>query len=228
MFKKFFNNTRKPSSSFGGRMMLSMMNKGHDPMARWGLDFLKECWPLLQAGADEVVGAEGSAGPVLAKGSFDAIDLGCGGGRNLQHLLGMTSGQVYGLDYSEASIERSTAENREALDSGRLQLFNCSVAEIPLEDESVDLATAFETIYFWPGLVDCFREVWRVLRPGGAFLIVNECTEPKQSEVWTKIIEGMRVYEVEEIRAALLAAGFPEAGFKLCEKRNWKAFVVRK
>ena len=37
-----------------------------------------------------------------------------------------------------------------------------------------ELATAFETIYFWPGLEKCFAEVARILKPGGIFMIVNE------------------------------------------------------
>ena len=32
-----------------------------------------------------------------------------------------------------------------------------------------DAVTAFETVYFWPDLPRCFREVFRVLRPGGTF-----------------------------------------------------------
>lgn len=36
-------------------------------------------------------------------------------------------------------------------------------------DASFDAVTAFETIYFWPDLPKCFREVYRVLKPGGTF-----------------------------------------------------------
>lgn len=42
-----------------------------------------------------------------------------------------------------------------------------------------DLATAFETIYFWPRLEKCFSQVANVLKPGACFLIVNE------SEIYT-------------------------------------------
>ena len=31
-----------------------------------------------------------------------------------------------------------------------------------------------ETIYFWPGLKECFAQVAKVLKPGGTFMIVNE------------------------------------------------------
>ena len=44
-----------------------------------------------------------------------------------------------------------------------------SVAELPFEAEQFDVATAFETVYFWPELAQNFREVYRVLKPGGVF-----------------------------------------------------------
>ena len=36
----FFENTRKPVG-LGGKIMVSMMNLGHSPVARWGLHFLE-------------------------------------------------------------------------------------------------------------------------------------------------------------------------------------------
>ena len=36
------------------------------------------------------------------------------------------------------------------------------------------MVTAFETVYFWPELAQNFREVYRVLKPGGVFFICNE------------------------------------------------------
>ena len=44
-----------------------------------------------------------------------------------------------------------------------------SVAELPFEAEQFEVVTAFETVYFWPELVQNFREVYRVLKPGGVF-----------------------------------------------------------
>lgn len=40
-----------------------------------------------------------------------------------------------------------------------------------------DLVTAFEAVYFWPDLPRSFREVYRVLKPGGTFFICNECSD---------------------------------------------------
>ena len=42
---------------------------------------------------------------------------------------------------------------------------------MPFEDNTFDIVTAFETVYFWPDIEKSFGEVKRVLKPGGMFLI---------------------------------------------------------
>lgn len=57
---------------------------------------------------------------------------------------------------------------------GHSAVFQGSVEHMNFTDASFDVVTAFETVYFWPGLPKCFQEVYRVLKPGGIFLICNE------------------------------------------------------
>ena len=42
-----------------------------------------------------------------------------------------------------------------------------SVADMIFADDWFDAVTAFETVYFWPDLPQCFRDVYRVLKPDG-------------------------------------------------------------
>ena len=69
------------------------------------------------------------------------------------------------------------------------------------------MVTAFETIYFWSDLQHTFTEVARVLKPGGAFLICCEMSDPT-NEVWTSRVEGMVVYSEDQLKATLVNAGF--------------------
>lgn len=90
-------------------------------------------------------------------------------------------------------------------------MLQADVSQLPFPDASFDLATAFETVYFWLGLAHCFSEVARVLRPGGIFLIVNEADGLDPSSLkYETIIDGMKIYSPEEIKAALREAGFIE------------------
>lgn len=57
---------------------------------------------------------------------------------------------------------------------GRCVVQQGDVSLLTLKEEKYDLATEFETYYFWPELEKCFEQVANVLKTGGYFLIVNE------------------------------------------------------
>lgn len=72
----FFQNTCKPEG-LAGRLMVSMMNAGHAPMAKWGFSHIQ------------------------VPNDAACLDIGCGGGANLRRLLEKCpQGHVTGIDYS--------------------------------------------------------------------------------------------------------------------------------
>ena len=127
------------------------------------------------------------------------LDCGCGGGANLAKLLkACPAGIVKGIDYSPVSVERAQELNRKAIQAGRCVVTQGSVQDMLFAGNWFDAVTAFETVYFWPELPRSFREVRRVLKPGGTFLLCNECGggDPKD-EKWTEKIPGMTIYTPE-------------------------------
>ena len=181
----FFENTRKPTG-LGGKLMVSMMNLGHSALANWGLRFLDL--------------------PKDAK----ILDCGCGGGANIKKMLKKCpQGIVKGVDYSPVSVEKAKKVNEQAIVRDRCVVWQGSVTRIIFAASWFDFATAFETVYFWPDLVQSFREVKRILKPGGTFLICNECGgDNPADEKWTEKIDGMKIYKDTELKATLEAAGF--------------------
>lgn len=180
----FFENTRKPVG-FGGRIMVGMMNIGHRGLADWGLQFL----PLAP--------------------DAKVLDCGCGGGANIQKLLKKCpQGIVKGIDYSAVSVQTARDVNEKAIQAGRCVVWQGSVDSIIFASGWFDAVTAFETVYFWPDLAACFREVNRVLKPGGTFLICNECGDAASGEKWEKRIDGMTVYTDAQLHALLEQSGF--------------------
>ena len=170
MFKGFFNNARKPEGRMG-RMMASGMNGGtHEKLARWGMSHF------------EVKG--------------DVLDIGCGGGGNIGRILVMDSvNTVSGVDYSEVSVNKSREVNAKAIEDGRCSVVQGNVVDLPFEDRSFDVATAFETVYFWPDMNRSFEEVYRVLRSGGTFAVTNESNGVDKASVkYAGIIDGMNLY----------------------------------
>jgi ubiquinone/menaquinone biosynthesis C-methylase UbiE len=61
-------------------------------------------------------------------------------------------------------------------------------SSLPFKDEKFDLATAFETIYFWPDLVNDFKEVNRVLKSGGKSSSVTK--QPNQRDLKSGLIRS--------------------------------------
>ena len=87
---------------------------------------------------------------------------------------------MQGIDYSAVSVEKARKVNAGAIAAGRCTVQQASVAELPFEAEQFDVVTAFETVYFWPDLAQNFREVYRVLKPGGTFSFAMKQTAKRQ------------------------------------------------
>lgn len=203
MIKKFLQNTCKPQGLMG-RMMTVMMNNGHARLAEWGFSHLK------------------------FRKNMDVLDIGCGGGANVSVLLRRCpEGKVTGMDYSSVCVSQSKKKNQKAAAAGRCRIVQASAEKIPFADNSFDLITAFETVYFWPDLGACIRNIYGKLRRGGVFLICNEDSDPADDR-WTKIIDGMRVYSEEELRGYLKEAGFTQISVDRMEKKGWLCVWAKK
>lgn len=199
----FFENTRKPTG-FGGKLMVLMMNVGHRALSDWGLRFLK-----------------------LAPDA-KVLDCGCGGGANIRTLLKKCpKGIVKGIDYSAVSAEQARKRNADAIQAGRCAVWQGSVEQIIFASGWFDAVTAFETVYFWPDLPKSFREIRRVLRPGGTLLICNECSgDAPGDEAWTKKIAGMRIYPAAELQRLLEQAGFRR--IQIHKTSRWLCLTAQK
>ena len=205
LIRSFFNNTRKPTG-LRGRLMLSRMNAEHASVSDWGMAQLRATSPRSIA------------------------ELGCGGGRNAAELLRRyPDANLIAIDYSSESVGRTARVNAAEVAAGRCRTLQADVSDLPLPDDSFDLATAFETVYFWPGPVASLREVLRILKPGGTLLVVNEAdgTDPK-AERWTRVIDGLSIYTEQELVRFLQEAGFVDVRSYCDERRHWLCLLAEK
>ena len=205
LMKKFFSQTRKPEGILG-KMMLSGMNSGHAKLADWGMSHLTKIDPK------------------------EIVEIGCGGGRNAGELLGRYStAKVTAIDYSEVSVAKATSYNQKNIEAGKCVVRQGDVSQLDLPEEKYDLATAFETIYFWPGLEKCFSEVAKVLKSGGVFMIVNESDGTDAASLkYEQKIEGMKCYTGEAIEEALKAAGFRKTKTIHHSSKPWITVLAKK
>jgi ubiquinone/menaquinone biosynthesis C-methylase UbiE len=134
-----------------GRVNLWSMNRRHSKVTEWGLAH------------------------VSIRKRDTILDVGCGGGRTVARLAAMAAeGKTYGIDYSEESVATSRRSNRQSIAAGHVEILSGSASRVPFPDQMFDLVTAVETHYYWPDLNADMREVLRVLKPGGTFIIIAE------------------------------------------------------
>ena len=182
--KRFLAHCGKPQGR-AGRWMVRGMNFGHKPIASWGLAQLD------------------------GEGDFQRIgEFGCGGGANVQQLLHKYPGcSITAVDFSDICVQETCARNQSAIDGGRLRVIHSDIAALQLPAGSLDLITAFETVYFWPE--GAFANVHSLLRAGGLFLIVQELEGGSaMARFWEKWVANLKVHTADELTARLRAAGF--------------------
>jgi ubiquinone/menaquinone biosynthesis C-methylase UbiE len=207
MVKEFFLNLRKPQG-IGGSITLWSMNLVHGTMAKWGLKYLN------------------------IKNNDSILDVGCGGGANISRILRKVSNlKLFGLDYSELSVKKSIKHNKKAIDKKQCEIRQGSVSNIPYNDETFDIVTAFETIYFWPDIKNDTKEILRVLKPGGIFFICNDVVhldnEKPPYEYFTKLLD-LKIYSPEDFNNILTDSGFIDIKINLSKNKKFICIIARK
>jgi ubiquinone/menaquinone biosynthesis C-methylase UbiE len=158
---------------------------------------------------------------------FRILDVGFGGGRTISKLAALaTEGKVVGVDFSAASIAVARKTNKQWISSGRVEIREGSVSQLPFAAASFDLVVAIETHFWWPDLPGDFREVFRVLKPGGELAVVAEIYKGatiKSAKHLEKILPtlGMKLLSPDEHRDLLTGAGYSNVQITLEPARGW-------
>ncbi len=193
-------NPGKPEGEDGARM-LARMNTSHEPVTEWALEYLN---------MDD-------AGQIL--------DIGCGGGATIRRLSDrFPQATVTGLDHSPVSVEQSTDYNRDLIGKGRARVVQGSVEDMPFDENSFDRITTVESFYFWPEPEENLKEVVRVLKPGGQFLLIADIYGKAGLDPDT--LRNIELYDLfnpskEEFHLMFRDAGFTAVRIHLQEGTDW-------
>lgn len=103
-----------------------------------------------------------------------AVDLGCGPGHLVVRLAQMAPLlQVTGLDLSDEMLSEAEDLASRSGAGDRISFREGDAAQIPFPDASLDLVVSTLSLHHWSEPVAVLDEIARVLRPGGAFLILD-------------------------------------------------------
>jgi arsenite methyltransferase len=100
------------------------------------------------------------------------LDIGSGSGTDslIASLLAGTAGRVYGLDMTGAMLEK-LRRNIASMGATNVEPLAGNAEDIPLADASVDVVTSNGVLNLVPDKPRAFREIARVLKPGGRIQI---------------------------------------------------------
>ena len=144
------------------------------------------------------------------------LDLGSGGGIDsliAARLVG-EHGRVVGIDMAESMVLLSQ-QNQAHMGLTNIDFWQGEIDNVPLPEASVDVVISNDTINLSPDKDAVFREMFRVLKPGGRFVICDVATDPGMSAhqrlnlfSWAGCLNG--ALDESEFVSKLLAAGFGE------------------
>ena len=109
-----------------------------------------------------------------------------------------------------------------------MEIFHGSVEALPFADGHFDAVVTVESFYFWPSPEESLREVARVVRKGGSFLLLAEIygrddlPESTRAKVAEYQLTNPTPAEFEQL---FRTAGFREVQVHLKEGEYWIAVV---
>jgi ubiquinone/menaquinone biosynthesis C-methylase UbiE len=196
ILKRLIEQAKRPKGIIGS-LMLRIMNVAHAGIMKWTLQKMNM--------------EDGTA----------LLDIGCGGGKSIKILSQhIKNGKVYGIDYSAQAVKESIRKNKQDVKDGKVTILKASVTDIPFDNNTFSIITAFQTHYFWPDFEMSVREIYRVLKSNGELFIVA----PKYN-----IDYHMKVYKSNrELEVLLKEVGFTSVQFFENPGRGWLCVKSRK
>ncbi|MBU3130631.1 class I SAM-dependent methyltransferase [Clostridium tagluense] len=198
---------RKPTGEIG-KVIAEDMNIAHFELTNWGFE-------KINIKKNDVI-----------------LDIGCGGGRTVNRMASIaTEGKTFGIDYSTDCVEWSKDYNEKFIKESKVEILHASVEKIPFENDKFDIISAVETIYFWPNLVGNFKDVKRVLKPSGKFIIICEMYSSENFKARNDefvAISDMKIHTPKELKELLEKAGYNNIKIDLMEEKNWLCCVCEK
>jgi len=106
------------------------------------------------------------------------------------------SGHILGVDLAEEMLKAARDNVDRAGYAGRIALEKCDAKGLPFADDSFAAVMSNSIIHHIPEPLDCFREMVRVLRPGG-LLFVRDLMRPESAEEVERLVRENAADETE-------------------------------
>eukprot|EP00009_Paramoeba_aestuarina_P009244 CAMPEP_0201522372 /NCGR_PEP_ID=MMETSP0161_2-20130828/17145_1 /ASSEMBLY_ACC=CAM_ASM_000251 /TAXON_ID=180227 /ORGANISM="Neoparamoeba aestuarina, Strain SoJaBio B1-5/56/2" /LENGTH=385 /DNA_ID=CAMNT_0047921193 /DNA_START=49 /DNA_END=1206 /DNA_ORIENTATION=+ len=146
------------------------------------------------------------------------LDVGCGVGGPAREIARFSEAHVTGLNNNAYQIKRAKARTVQEDLVGRVDFVKGNFMEIPFEDETFDGVYEIEATAHAKDKVECYKELLRVVKPGGYFGSYEWCLTDKydpnnerhrELKWMIEIGDGLPdISTTDEVVAALKEAGW--------------------
>ncbi len=149
---------------------------------------------------------------VTFNGNETVLDIGCGGGAALYKMSRMLpKGKLFGIDHSQTAVGLAAKNNAADIERGKMNIQRAQVAAMPFESDMFDVILTVESFYFWKQPQSELKEVYRVLKSGGAFLLALD--EYGREGLTDETKQNAKEYDLflptkEQLTQLLCGAGF--------------------
>ena len=120
---------------------------------------------------------------LLENMSYDTLlDVGCGTGY-LFELINNNSSSYYGLDISKKMLEVAKNKN-----NPNTEYVYGTAEKLPFDDNSMNIVTCIQSFHHYPYPEEAIREVYRVLKPGGYYILSDTGIGEPLAFIFNKLI----------------------------------------
>jgi len=175
---------------------------------------------------------------------LEIVDIGCGTAQmgqilrlsrfvNLHEKPGRGPQSIHyvGVDISKEML-KVARRNCAKLSDFTMDFHQCSADKLPMKDKSADLVISTNSLHYWPNPDCAFREIRRVLRPGGTFVVCDWCHDYLMCRLcgyWLRFLRKPfhKIYRKRELVRLLNSNGFQVEKFVTTKINSWGMMVIR-
>ena len=144
----------------------------------------------------------------LDHGAGPVLDLSCGPGLFTRALAAAAPGAVVvGLDIARAMLSMAA---KRAKGYGNIVLIRGDAHRLPFADGAMGGVNNAGALHAYDDTEQVFREIWRVLRPGGIYVGSTFAEAPSLFGRIAARVAGIRRYDPGDLRAQVSRLGFAE------------------
>jgi len=153
------------------------------------------------------------------------LDVGCGVGGPMMEIARFSGATITGINNNGYQVQRGETHVKAAGLSKLCSFVKGDFMHLPFEDGTFDACYAIEAICHAPDKVGIYKELMRVLKPGGKFACYEWCltdkydaNKPEDREMKENVEVGDGLPDIDSTKQVL--AHLKTSGFKLLEEQD--------